>query len=145
MRVHLCVCVCGARARAFVCVCVCVRVCVCICVCVCVERVRACICVCARVCVCTCVRVYVCVQRARFSTLCYTARVQLNFVGIFQFINLFFLRQGENSERVLVHNMGRVVRKSEFEHAQNAQIQIILRMRKVSSEPLLTIHTFSIQ
>ena len=29
--------------------------------------------------------------------------------------------------------MGRVKRKSAFEHAQNAQIQIILRMRKVSS------------
>ena len=31
--------------------------------------------------------------------------------------------------------------KCTFEHAQNAQIQIILRMRKVSSGPLLSIHT----
>ena len=32
--------------------------------------------------------------------------------------------------------------KSAFEHVQNAKIQIILHMRKVSSEPLLSIHTF---
>ena len=38
--------------------------------------------------------------------------------------------------------MGRVKRKSAFEHAQNAHIQIILRMRKVPSWPLLLIHTF---
>ena len=40
-------------------------------------------------------------------------------------------------------NMGRVKRKGAFEHAKNAQIQIILRMRKVSSEPLFSVHTFS--
>ena len=31
---------------------------------------------------------------------------------------------------------GRVKRKSAFKHATNAQVQIILRMRKVSSGPL---------
>ena len=38
--------------------------------------------------------------------------------------------------------MGSVKRKSTFEHAQNAQIQIILRMRKVSAGPVLSIRTF---
>ena len=38
--------------------------------------------------------------------------------------------------------MGRVKQKSAFEHAHNAQIQIILRMRKVFSETLHSIHTF---
>ena len=37
--------------------------------------------------------------------------------------------------------VGRVKRKTAFEHAQNAQIQIILRMRKASSRFLLSIHT----
>ena len=31
--------------------------------------------------------------------------------------------------------------KNAFEHVQNAQIQIILRMREVSSGPMLSIHT----
>ena len=39
-------------------------------------------------------------------------------------------------------HMGRVKRKSAFEHTQNAQIQIILSMHKVSSGPLLSIYTF---
>ena len=38
--------------------------------------------------------------------------------------------------------MGRAKRKSAFEHAQNVQIHIILRMRKVSFGRLLSIHTF---
>ena len=38
--------------------------------------------------------------------------------------------------------MGRVKRKSVFKHALNAQIQIVLRMRKVLSGPLLSTHTF---
>ena len=38
--------------------------------------------------------------------------------------------------------MGRIKRKSAFEHAQTVQIQPILRMRKVSSRLLLFIHTF---
>ena len=38
--------------------------------------------------------------------------------------------------------MGRVERNSAFEYAQDAQIQIILHMRKMSSESLLSIHTF---
>ena len=38
--------------------------------------------------------------------------------------------------------MGRVRRKGIFEHALNEQIQIILRMRKVSSGPFLSMHTF---
>ena len=40
------------------------------------------------------------------------------------------------------HNMGRIKRKSAFEHAQNAQIHIILHMRKVSSGHLLSIEIF---
>ena len=36
--------------------------------------------------------------------------------------------------------MGRVKRKSVFEHAQNLQIQIILRMRKVSSGPFFNLY-----
>ena len=38
--------------------------------------------------------------------------------------------------------MALVNRKSVFEHVQNAQIQIILHMHKVSSGPLLYIHAF---
>ena len=38
--------------------------------------------------------------------------------------------------------MGQPKRKRVFEHVQNAQIQIILRMRKVPTGPLLSIHTF---
>ena len=39
--------------------------------------------------------------------------------------------------------MGRVMRKCAFEHAQNAQIQIILRMRKIITYgPLFSIHAF---
>ena len=38
--------------------------------------------------------------------------------------------------------LGRAKRKRAFEHAQNAQIQIILCMRKVSSGPLLSIRIF---
>ena len=42
--------------------------------------------------------------------------------------------------------MGHVKQKSAFEHVQNAQVQIILRMRKVSSGHLLSINTlYSIQ
>ena len=38
--------------------------------------------------------------------------------------------------------MGCVKRKRAFENVQNARIQIILRMCKVSSVPLFSIHTF---
>ena len=38
--------------------------------------------------------------------------------------------------------LDRVKQKSTFEHVQNALIQIILCMHKVSSRPLLSIHTF---
>ena len=38
--------------------------------------------------------------------------------------------------------MGRFKQKGSFEHVQNAKIHIILRMRKVSSRPLLSIQTF---
>ena len=38
--------------------------------------------------------------------------------------------------------IGRVKQKSAFEHAQKGHIQIILRTRKVSSESLLSVHTF---
>ena len=38
--------------------------------------------------------------------------------------------------------MGRVKRKSAFEHAQNVRIHIILHMRRVSSGQLLSIETF---
>ena len=41
-------------------------------------------------------------------------------------------------------DIDRIKRKSVFELAQNAQIQIILRMRKVSSGSLLSIHAFCI-
>ena len=37
--------------------------------------------------------------------------------------------------------LGQVKRKCTFEHAQNTQMQIILRMRKVSSGPWFSIHT----
>ena len=46
-----------------------------------------------------------------------------------------------NTKRV-EREIGQVKRKSAFKYAQNAQIQIILRMRKVSSGPLLDIRTF---
>ena len=39
---------------------------------------------------------------------------------------------------------GCVKQKSVFEHVQNMQIQIILHMHRVSSELLLSIHTFCI-
>ena len=39
-------------------------------------------------------------------------------------------------------NMGHIERKSVLEHIQDVQIQIILHMHKVSSRPLLSIHTF---
>ena len=38
--------------------------------------------------------------------------------------------------------MGGIKRESPFKHTQNAQIQIVLRLRKISSRPLLSIHTF---
>ena len=38
--------------------------------------------------------------------------------------------------------IGHVKQKSALEHARNAQIQNILCMHKVSSGPLLSIHTF---
>ena len=38
--------------------------------------------------------------------------------------------------------MGRVKRKRDFEHEQNEQVHVILRMRKVSYGLLLSIHTF---
>ena len=41
-----------------------------------------------------------------------------------------------------LYQIGHVKWKSAFEHGQNVQIQIILHMCKVSSEPLLSIHTF---
>ena len=40
------------------------------------------------------------------------------------------------------HKMGQVMWKCALEHAKNAQNQIILCVHKVSSEPLLSIHTF---
>ena len=40
------------------------------------------------------------------------------------------------------NHLDRVKRKRAFGHAQNAQIQIILRRSKVSFGPLLSIHTF---
>ena len=43
-----------------------------------------------------------------------------------------------------LYYMDRVKRKSAFEHAQNAQIQIIRRMHEVSSGTLLSSHTFCI-
>ena len=39
-------------------------------------------------------------------------------------------------------NGPRQAKKSDFEHAQNVQIQIILHMSKISTRPLLSIHTF---
>ena len=42
---------------------------------------------------------------------------------------------------MLRYHMGRVKRESALEHQQNTQIQIILRMREVSSGPLLPICT----
>ena len=51
----------------------------------------------------------------------------------------------ENIEKLFNNNayqMGRVKRKSVFEHAQNVRIPIILHMRKVSSGHLLYIETF---
>ena len=38
--------------------------------------------------------------------------------------------------------MDRVKQKGTFEYAQSAQIQVILRMCKVSSGPLLSIYNF---
>ena len=38
--------------------------------------------------------------------------------------------------------IGRVKRKSAFEHAKNVRIHIVLRIRKVSSGPLLSMDTF---
>ena len=40
------------------------------------------------------------------------------------------------------HNMDSVKWKRAFDNVQNVRIQIILRMRKVSSGPLFSIHTF---
>ena len=54
-------------------------------------------------------------------------------------------KKEKKNEIVMNHfmnNFGRNKRKSAFEHAQNAQIQIILHMRKASSGPLLSISTF---
>ena len=42
---------------------------------------------------------------------------------------------------MVVSSMGLVKQNSAFKHAQNAQIQINVRMRKVSSGPLLSSHT----
>ena len=42
----------------------------------------------------------------------------------------------------MLYYIGRAKRTSSFEHAQNAQIQIILRMHKISPGPLLSIHIF---
>ena len=39
-------------------------------------------------------------------------------------------------------SIGRLKRKRAFEYAQNAQNQVILRMRKASFGSLLSIHTF---
>ena len=41
-----------------------------------------------------------------------------------------------------LYNLGHIKGKSAVEHGQNAQIQIILRMRKVASGRLHSIHTF---
>ena len=42
----------------------------------------------------------------------------------------------------LFYDMGCVKGKRAFEHAQNAQIQMIMRMRNASSGSLLSIHEF---
>ena len=55
------------------------------------------------------------------------------------FICFYELRK--ETHNIYIRYIGRVKRKSAFEHAQNAQIQIILRMRKVPPGPLLSIHT----
>ena len=52
--------------------------------------------------------------------------------------------QSKNSlykKKCLLH-LGHVKRKIAFKHVQNAQIQIILRLRKISPGPVFTIHTF---
>ena len=50
------------------------------------------------------------------------------------------------AEIIVQYNKGRIKRKRAFEHAQNMRIHIILRMRmrmrRVSSRPLLSINTF---
>ena len=38
--------------------------------------------------------------------------------------------------------LGPVIQKGAFEHVQNAQIQVILRLHKISSGPLFSIRTF---
>ena len=68
--------------------------------------------------------------------------------------NFFFLikRQAKTSFQVIwrahkfkrFYQMSRPKRKGAFEHAQNEQIQIILRMRKVSAGRLLSINIWRI-
>ena len=55
---------------------------------------------------------------------------------------IFVSLSGNPIQCNLSEYMRRVKRKDALEHAQNAQIQIILRMLKVSSGPLLSINTF---
>ena len=43
---------------------------------------------------------------------------------------------------ISLDNIGRVKRKSVFEHAKNIRRHVILHMRKVSSGHLLSIETF---
>ena len=56
----------------------------------------------------------------------------------------FYFRSSSLNERTCerIHNMGRVKRKCAFAHAQNVRILINLRMRNVSSAPVLSIDTF---
>ena len=54
-------------------------------------------------------------------------------VGLVQYLFLYF-----NTDE----QMGPIKRKSALEHVQNAQIQLILHMHKVSSGPVLSVHTF---
>ena len=48
-----------------------------------------------------------------------------------QHLNLMTLLKAQEFNKIVGRKMGRVKRESTFEHAQNAQIQIILRMRKI--------------
>ena len=42
----------------------------------------------------------------------------------------------------MTNQMGRIKQKRSFEHAQNAKIQITLRICKVSAGPLLSVRIF---
>ena len=68
-----------------------------------------------------------------------TVQIQINLYGKLQkLIRAFII----NSYILQYQLIGNVKRKSAFEHLQNAPIQIILCMHKVSSGHLFSIHTF---